>query len=232
MSEAKSHRKIQSFVKRSGRLSKAQYLGLNDLWSDFGVEINDKELINFDGVFEKQNDITLEVGFGNGDSLLEMAIKQPHQNFIGIEVYEAGVGRIINEASKQNVSNLKIIKDDAVEVIANNIADESISHFQLFFPDPWHKKRHHKRRIVQTSFLDLLSRKLKIDGTVHIATDWENYAEHIMETLEMHHHFKNLVGDHTYSERPKDRPLTKFENRGNRLGHGVWDLLFKNTKGG
>ena len=232
MSEAKGHRKIQSFVKRSGRLSKAQSLGLNDLWSDFGVEINDKELINFDGVFEKQNDITLEVGFGNGDSLLEMAINQPHQNFIGIEVYEAGVGRIINEASKQNVSNLKIIKDDAVEVIANNIADESISHFQLFFPDPWHKKRHHKRRIVQTSFLDLLSRKLKINGTVHIATDWENYAEHIMETLEAHPHFKNIAGGHIYSERPKDRPLTKFENRGHKLGHGVWDLLFKNTKGG
>ena len=232
MSEVKGHRKIQSFVKRSGRLSKAQSLGLNDLWSDFGVETNDKELINFDRIFVKQNDITLEVGFGNGDSLLEMAINQPHQNFIGIEVYEAGVGRIINEASKQNVSNLKIIKDDAVEVIANNIADESISHFQLFFPDPWHKKRHHKRRIVQTSFLDLLSRKLKIDGTVHIATDWENYAEHIMETLEMHHHFKNLAGDHIYSKRPKDRPLTKFENRGHRLGHGVWDLLFKNTKGG
>ena len=232
MSEAKSHRKIQSFVKRSGRLSKAQFLGLNDLWSDFGVEINDKELINFDGVFEKQNDITLEVGFGNGDSLLEMAIKQPFQNFIGIEVYEAGVGRIINEASKQNVSNLKIIKDDAVEVIANNIADESISHFQLFFPDPWHKKKHHKRRIVQTSFLDLLSRKLKTNGAVHIATDWENYAEHIMETLEAHPHFKNIAGGHIYSERPKDRPLTKFENRGHKLGHGVWDLLFKNTKGG
>ena len=232
MSEAKGHRKIQSFVKRSGRLSKAQSLGLNNLWSDFGVEINDKELINFDGVFVAQNDITLEVGFGNGDSLLEMAINQPHQNFIGIEVYEAGVGRIINEASKQNVSNLKIIKDDAVEVIANNIADESISHFQLFFPDPWHKKRHHKRRIVQTSFLDLLSRKLKIDGTVHIATDWENYAEHIMETLEIHPHFKNLAGDHIYSERPKNRPLTKFENRGHKLGHGVWDLLFTKIKGG
>ena len=232
MSEAKGHRKIQSFVKRSGRLSKAQFLGLNNLWSDFGVEINDKELINFDRIFVKQNDITLEVGFGNGDSLLEMAIKQPFQNFIGIEVYEAGVGRIINEASKQNVSNLKIIKDDAVEVIANNIADESISHFQLFFPDPWHKKKHHKRRIVQTSFLDLLSRKLKTNGTVHIATDWENYAEHIMETLEAHPHFKNIAGGHIYSERPKDRPLTKFENRGHKLGHGVWDLLFKNTKGG
>jgi tRNA (guanine-N7-)-methyltransferase len=232
MSEAKSHRKIQSFVKRSGRLSKAQYLGLNDLWSDFGVEINDKELINFDRVFVKQNDITLEVGFGNGDSLLEMAIKQPFQNFIGIEVYEAGVGRIINEASKQNVSNLKIIKDDAVEVISNNIADESISHFQLFFPDPWHKKKHHKRRIVQTSFLDLLSKKLNNNGIVHIATDWENYAEHIMETLESHSHFKNCAGDHIYSERPEQRPLTKFENRGQKLGHGVWDIIFTNLKGG
>ncbi|MDC0981413.1 tRNA (guanosine(46)-N7)-methyltransferase TrmB [Candidatus Pseudothioglobus singularis] len=232
MSEAKSHRKIQSFVKRSGRLSKAQSLGLNNLWSDFGIEVHNNEIINFEAAFVKKNAITLEIGFGNGDSLLETAINQPNQNFIGIEVYEAGVGRIINEASKQNVSNLLIIKDDAVEIMANNISDNSISNFQLFFPDPWHKKRHHKRRIIQTSFLDLLSRKLKTNGTVHIATDWQNYAEHIMKTLEMHPHFKNLAGDYIYSKRPKDRPLTKFENRGHKLGHGVWDLLFKNIKGG
>jgi len=161
-----------------------------------------------------------------------MAIEQSNQNFLGIEVYEAGVGRLINEANKNKLTNLKIIKDDAVEVLTNNILDNSISHFQLFFPDPWHKKKHHKRRIVQISFLDLLSKKLKNDGVVHIATDWENYAEHIMESLESHPHFKNCAGDHMYSLRPKNRPLTKFENRGQKLGHGVWDIIFTNIEGG
>ena len=231
MMEVKYLRKIQSFVKRSGRLSKAQSTGLNELWGDYGVNINEK-ILNFDELFLNKNDITLEVGFGNGDSLLEMAIQQPDQNFLGIEVYEAGVGRLINEASKNNLSNLKIIKEDAVEILTNNISDNSLSCFQLFFPDPWHKKKHHKRRIVQISFLDLLSNKLKKDGIVHIATDWENYAEHIMELLESHSHFKNCAGDHMYSLRPKNRPLTKFENRGQKLGHGVWDIIFTNIKGG
>ena len=231
MTEVKYLRKIQSFVRRSGRISKAQSIGLNELWHDYGVDLNEKKL-DFKKLFLSKNNVTLEVGFGNGDSLLEMAIDQPNQNFLGIEVYEAGVGRLINEANKNKLSNLKIIKDDAVEVLKNNILDNSISHFQLFFPDPWHKKKHHKRRIVQISFLDLLSKKLKKDGVVHIATDWENYAEHIMELLESHSHFKNCAGDHMYSLRPKNRPLTKFENRGQKLGHGVWDIIFTNIKGG
>ena len=231
MTEAKQLRKIQSFVKRSGRLSKGQSLGLNELWSDYGIDV-DKSSLNFEEIYLNQNDITLEVGFGNGDSLIEMAIRQPDQNFLGIEVYEAGVGRVVNEASKKNINNLKVIKEDAVEVLENNILDSSISNFQLFFPDPWNKKRHHKRRIVQMSFLDLLSKKLKDHGIVHIATDWENYAEHIMETLESHPYFKNCAGAHRYSLRPEYRPLTKFENRGQKLGHGVWDIIFTNIKGG
>ena len=231
MSNEKPLRKIQSFVRRSGRLSKAQAIGLNELWDDYGINPNGK-LLNLNKLFLSPNNVTLEVGFGNGDSLLEMAIQNPNINFLGIEVYEAGVGRLINEASKNKLTNLKIIKEDAVEVLNNNIPDDSISHFQLFFPDPWHKKRHHKRRIVQTSFLNLLTKKLKNNGIVHIATDWENYAEHIMETLESHSHFKNCAGDHIYSERPEQRPLTKFENRGQKLGHGVWDIIFTNLKGG
>ena len=211
MSQAKNLRKIQSFVKRSGRLSKGQSLGLTELWRDYGIDI-DKKMLDLEGIFSNQNDITIEIGFGNGDSLLEMAIKQPDMNFLGIEVYEAGVGRLVNEASKKNVSNLRVIKEDAVEVIENNIPDKSISHCQLFFPDPWHKKRHHKRRIVQMSFLDLLSNKLKENGIVHIATDWEDYAELILEMLESHSRYKKCSGDHSYSERPKNRPLTKFEN--------------------
>ncbi len=231
MTEEKYLRKIQSFVRRSGRISKAQSVGLSELWNDYGINVDTKTL-NFDELFVTKNPITLEVGFGNGDSLLEMAIKQPNQNFLGIEVYEAGVGRLINEASKNNLSNLKVIKEDAVEILTNNISDNSFSHFQLFFPDPWHKKKHHKRRIVQIDFLNLLSKKIKDNGIVHIATDWENYAEHIMDTLESHPHFKNCAGDHIYSERPINRPLTKFENRGQKLGHGVWDIIFTKIKGG
>ena len=204
MTEVKSIRKIQSFIKSSGRLSKAQAFALNELWPDYGVSLRDDQ-INFGELFMNSHDVTLEIGFGNGDSLLEMAIQQPKQNFLGIEVYEAGVGRLINEAKKNQLSNLKIIKEDAVEVLQNYIPDDSLSKFQLFFPDPWHKKRHHKRRIIQTSFLDILTKKLKTDGIVHIATDWEDYAEHIMEPLESHQHFKNTLGDHIYSPRPKLR---------------------------
>ena len=231
MNEAKSLRKIQSFVRRSGRLSKAQATALHELWPNYGVSLTGKQL-DFVELFKNSRDVTLEVGFGNGDSLLEMATQQPQQNFLGIEVYEAGVGRLINEANKRRLSNLKIIKEDAVEALQNYIPDDGLSKFQLFFPDPWHKKRHHKRRIIQMSFLDILAKKLKTGGIVHIATDWENYAEHIMETLESHQHFKNTLGDHIYSSRPKHRPLTKFENRGQKLGHGIWEIIFTNSKGG
>ena len=230
MSETKPLRKIQSFVRRSGRLSKAQSTGLNELWPTYGVNLDNKT-INLDELFIKAQNVTLEVGFGNGDSLLEMALQQPQNNFLGIEVYEAGIGRLINEANKKQISNLKIIKGDAVEILESNIEDDSISCLQLFFPDPWHKKKHHKRRIIQTSFLDTLKNKLINGGIVHIATDWENYAEHIMETMESHPDFKNTAGDHIYSPRPKHRPLTKFENRGQNLGHGVWDIIFINSKG-
>jgi tRNA (guanine-N7-)-methyltransferase len=218
-------RKIQSFVRRSGRLTEGQKAGLNDFWPDFGIDLP-KGLIDFDRLFKKTQPITLEIGFGNGDSLLEMAIAAPNQNFLGIEVYEAGVGRLINEAHKHQLTNLKIIKADAVEVLKHHIKNNSFETFQLFFPDPWHKKKHHKRRIVQTVFLDLISNKLQDGGTIHIATDWENYAQHMMETLEDHTHFKNALGAHTYSVRPKHRPITKFERRGERLSHGVWDLIF------
>jgi len=231
MSDNKHIRTIQSFVRRSGRLSKAQKIGLNELWPNYGVELVDGRMLDFGELFAKKQDVVLEVGFGNGDSLLAMAIDQPQTNFLGIEVYEAGIGRLINEANKHQLSNLKIIKNDAVEVLKHHIDNDSLSAFQLFFPDPWHKKKHHKRRILQTSLLDMLTDKLKTHGIIHIATDWENYAEHIMETMEAHPHFKNTLGDHIYSPRPAHRPLTKFENRGQRLGHGVWDILFTNTKG-
>ncbi|WP_246260771.1 tRNA (guanosine(46)-N7)-methyltransferase TrmB [Candidatus Ruthia endofausta] len=222
-------RKIQSFVRRSGRLTLGQKMGLTELWANYGVDLP-KGRINLDALFVKRQKIVLEVGFGNGDSLLEMAIKIPDRNFLGIEVYEAGIGRLINEAYKHQLSNLKIIKADAVEVLTNHIKDGSFNRFQLFFPDPWHKKKHHKRRIVQTDFLDLLSRKIIKGGKVHMATDWAHYATAMMNTLENHPHFKNTQNGPIYSPRSEYRPITKFERRGHRLGHGVWDLIFINEK--
>ena len=229
MSE-KTIRKIQSFVKRSGRLTEGQKYGLNELWPEYGINPTADNIIDFGSIFKKPQDIILEIGFGNGDSLLQMAINEPEHNFLGIEVYEAGVGRLINEAHKHNLTNLKVIKEDAVEVLKNNIASNSLSGFQLYFADPWHKKKHHKRRIVQNEFMDMMSEKLINSGFVHMATDWEHYAEQMMETLEMHAHFKNTLDAHIYSPRPERRPITKFERRGERLGHGVWDLIFTNEK--
>lgn len=226
----KKVRKIQSFVKRSGRLTEGQKYGLNELWPDYGIKPQAEKFINFDVVFAKSQPIILEIGFGNGDSLLEMAINEPYHNFLGIEVYEAGVGRLINEAYKHQLTNLKIIKEDAVEVLKNNISNDSLFGFQLYFADPWHKKKHHKRRIVQNEFMDVVSKKLINSGFVHMATDWEHYAEQMMETLENHAHFKNTTTAHNYLPRPERRPVTKFERRGQRLGHGVWDMIFTNEK--
>ena len=229
MSAEKHLRKIQSFVKRSGRLTEGQRFGLNELWPKYGIDINDS-IIDFEKIFEKIQPTILEIGFGNGDSLLEIATNEPKRNFLGIEVYEAGVGRLVNEANKRSLTNIKIIKEDAVEVLKNNIANDSLSGFQLYFPDPWHKKKHHKRRIVRPEFMDIISSKLINGSFVHMATDWENYAEHMMEVLEKHKNFKNTQSVHIYSPRPERRPITKFEKRGERLGHGVWDLIFNYEK--
>jgi tRNA (guanine-N7-)-methyltransferase len=222
-------RTIQSFVRRSGRLTLGQKMGLTEFWADYGVNLPNGK-IDLKRLFVKQQQIILEIGFGNGDSLLEMAINSPDKNFLGIEVYEAGIGRLINEAYKHQLTNLKIIKSDAVEVLTQHIADDSLDGFQLFFPDPWHKKKHFKRRLVQNDFMEIISKKLINGGFAHIATDWQHYAEQIMQTLENHAHFKNSLNAYTYAPKPKHRPITKFEKRGTKLGHGVWDLIFINEK--
>lgn len=220
-----NQRKIQSFVRRSGRLTVGQKAGLSEFWHLYGVEV-DKKLLDIECLFSKPQPTVLEIGFGNGDSLLRMAMESPWYNFLGVEVYQAGVGRLINEAHKNQLENLKIIKDDGFEVLKNNLPDDSLIKFQLFFPDPWHKKKHIKRRLVQFELLDLLCQKIINGGTVHMATDWQNYAQQMLRMLESHPHFKNTQTTHIYSLRPKHRPITKFERRGMRLGHKVWDLIF------
>ena len=224
--EGKYIRKVRSFVKREGRLTKGQAKALEDNWSTMGLNHQDG-LLDFTKVFGNDNPVVLEIGFGMGKSLVEMAKNAPNTNFIGIEVHRPGVGACLMDASEAGVTNLRVYEHDAVEVLADCIADSSLAKLQLFFPDPWHKKRHHKRRIVQPEFVENLRSKLKIGGVFHMATDWENYAEHMLEVMTAAEKFKNQSETNDYMPRPDDRPLTKFEQRGHRLGHGVWDLMFE-----
>ena len=221
-------RRIRSFVKREGRLTTGQQRALDTLFPQYGIESSEQKL-ELDAVFGRKAPRILEIGFGNGTSLAEMAAKNPQQDYIGIEVHRPGVGNLLIQIEKQGLSNLRVINDDAVDVLNNMIADESLDAVYLFFADPWHKKRHHKRRIVQPAFAQLVRSKLKSGGLFHMATDWENYAEHMMEVMTAATGFTNTAGEGQYLPRPDYRPLTKFEQRGQRLGHGVWDLIFRKT---
>lgn len=219
-------RRIRSFVKREGRLTKGQAKALEDCWPNMGLT-HAQGLQNFEELFGRQAPVVLEIGFGMGKSLVEMAIAESDKDFIGIEVHRPGVGACLADANEAGITNLRLYEHDAVEVLADCIADNSLSRVQLFFPDPWHKKRHHKRRIVQPEFVQKLRQKLMIGGVFHMATDWENYAEHMLEVMSQAEGYKNQSATQDYVPRPDHRPLTKFEQRGHRLGHGVWDLMFE-----
>lgn len=221
-------REIKSFVLRQGRLTPGQQKAFDTLWPHYGINY-EKQQLDLKAIFSNDHPVVLEIGFGNGDSLAQMAVDQPHINFLGIEVHRPGVGHLLLQIEKHQLSNLRIISHDAVEVIRDCLPDNCLEGVQLFFPDPWHKKRHHKRRIVQASFLDLISRVIRPGGFFHAATDWENYAEHIRDALSSHSVFQNTSAD-GYIERPVSRPLTKFEQRGQKLGHGVWDIMAINNK--
>ncbi|MGN1393327.1 MAG: tRNA (guanosine(46)-N7)-methyltransferase TrmB [Succinivibrionaceae bacterium] len=220
-------RRIKSYVLREGRLTVGQERALNELWPLWGIEYKEEQ-IDFCKIFGRdESPTTIEIGFGMGKSLVEMAKNETNRNFIGIEVHTPGIGSCLSDIRNENLSNLRIIHHDAIEVFQNMIPDDSINTIQLFFPDPWHKARHHKRRIVKESFLDLIIPKLKTGGKIHMATDWENYAEQMLEVLSTDQRLKNTSENNTYVPRPETRPLTKFELRGQRLGHGVWDLIFE-----
>ena len=221
-------RRIRSFVKREGRLTVGQERALALLFPLYGLALEDRKL-NLEDVFGRSAPVIFEIGFGNGSSLAEMAANNPQQNYIGVEVHRPGVGNLLLQIEERKLSNLRVINDDAVDVLKQMIPDESLDAVYLFFADPWHKKRHHKRRIVQKYFVQLLRKKLKSGGVFHIATDWENYAQHMMTIMSEAEGFENVAGKNQYIPKPGYRPLTKFEQRGQRLGHGVWDLLFKKT---
>ena len=220
---------IRSYVIRSGRITPAQEKALAEDWAVFGLDLHQGSTALTQAFPNPANELVLEIGFGMGDSLLEMAEKNPAQNFIGIEVHVPGVGRLMSEARKRNLQNLRIFCAAAIDVLHDCIADGSLSRVQLYFPDPWHKSRHHKRRIVQPDFIHLIAQKLRTDGVLHMATDWEPYAEVMLEVASAHSQLTNMAGDAQYSARPDYRPETKFERRGENLGHVVHDLLFQKT---
>lgn len=222
-------RRIRSFVRRQGRLTKGQQHALDNYWPVMGVEYQ-AQPIDLVDLFGREGPVVLEIGFGMGASLVTMAGNNPQQNFLGIEVHSPGVGACLGSAHEAGVDNLRVMCHDAVEVLENMIPDNSLRMVQLFFPDPWHKARHNKRRIVQVPFAELVMRKLKLGGTFHMATDWESYAGHMLEVMSSIEGFKNQSEDNSYVPRPESRPLTKFEQRGQRLGHGVWDLMFERVK--
>jgi tRNA (guanine-N7-)-methyltransferase len=215
---------IRSFVLRAGRMTEGQRSAFDDHWPQYGLSLFDGPL-DAEKAFANANALVLEIGFGMGDSLLTMAKAEPHLNFIGIEVHPPGVGRLVNTAHKDQVQNIKVYLADAQDVLSDCIADQSLTRFQLYFPDPWHKKKHQKRRIVQPEFVAVAARKLKPGGILHMATDWQDYAEQMLEVLSAEPLVRNTQTD--YSPRPEFRPTTKFETRGERLGHGVWDLVFQ-----
>ena len=218
-------RQVRSYVRRQARFTPGQKQALTELWPQYGLELTEQPL-DYEKVFKRQAPLTLEIGFGMGTSLLEMAKAAPQKDFIGIEIHNPGVASLMRNLQEQSIANVRIFKVDAHDVLNSCILDDSLSEVLLFFPDPWPKKRHHKRRIVQAAFVELIYRKLKTGGIFHLATDWQAYAEHMLEVMSEAQGFVNSAGVGLYAERPTHRPLTKFEARGQKLGHGVWDLIF------
>ncbi len=219
------NRPIRSFVLRAGRMTVGQQRGWDQGFPRYGLDASAGTL-DWNATWNSQGRRVVEIGFGMGDSLLAMAASSPSDRFLGIEVHRPGVGRLLGQALDQEIDNIRVFADDAVTVLDHCIAPASVDCLQIFFPDPWHKKRHHKRRLIQPEFVRKAVTLLANGGLLHLATDWSPYAEHMLEVLRAEPGLRNTATDDGYAERPSWRPETKFERRGERLGHGVWDLLF------
>lgn len=226
-SEATAVRRIRSFIRRQGRITQGQQYAIDHLWDTYCLDPG--LAYDFNQVFGRNAPLFIEIGFGNGECLAAMAAAHPHLDYIGIEVHKPGVGHLMLLLEQKELTNVRIFCHDAVEVLQRNICDNALNGIHLYFPDPWHKKRHHKRRIVNADFIALLTAKLKPGGYFHAATDWEKYALHILQILQQNTRLQNTGTNNPFVSRPDYRPLTKFEKRGIKLGHGVWDLIFTKT---
>ncbi|ASG68377.1 tRNA (guanosine(46)-N7)-methyltransferase TrmB [Francisella halioticida] len=218
-------RQVKSYVQRSGRVTKKQQQALENYAEKYMIDYDQNRQINFSEVFANTNPVILEIGFGMGGSLIQMALENSEKNYLGIEVHKAGVGNILYEIKDQNIANLRIMSHDAVEILENMIVDQSLYGVQVYFPDPWHKKKHNKRRLVNQSNIDLFAKKLKIGGIFHYASDWLPYAKDVLKLLENNDKYQNMYLG--FAPRPEWRPLTKFEKRGQNLDHQISDILFK-----
>lgn len=224
--DRRTHRAIRSYVLRGGRLTTGQQRAFEQFWPHWGLDYRSTPL-DLGEIFGNDHPVFLEIGFGNGESLAEMARRHPERNYLGVEVHAPGVGHLLLRLHEYGCRNVRVIKHDAVEVLQHMVPTASLDGVYLFFPDPWHKKRHHKRRILQPSLIDRLAKVIRPGGFFHAATDWQDYAEHMLDVLGADRgRFRNQAGPGNFTPRPDDRPLTKFEQRGQRLGHGVWDLVF------
>lgn len=223
-------RRIRSFALRTGRMTDGQRNAYDASWPRYGLSLADGKL-DLSAVFGRRAPLVFEIGFGMGQSLAEMAINEPDKDFIGVEVHTPGVAKLMMLCEQHQLSNIRIYRADALDVLTQCIPVNAISRLQLFFPDPWHKTKHNKRRIVQPAFIELIDSYMQPQGLIHFATDWQPYAKHMLAVLQQYPHLHNLSPTGDYCERPATRPITKFERRGERLGHGVWDLLFRKQAG-
>lgn len=224
------HRAVRSFVLRQGRFTEAQQRAFDGLWPRFGLDYTGAPR-DFDAVFGRSAPRVVEIGFGNGDALRFAVARDPARDHIGLEVHAPGVGRLLNALEADDAHHVRVYHHDAVEVLIHEIADGSLDEVRIYFPDPWHKKRHNKRRLVQPEFAALLVRKLRVGGRLHLATDWAPYAEHMWDVLDATPGLANRAGPRGHVPRPAWRPQTHFETRGQKLGHGVWDLLYDRIDG-
>ena len=219
-------RPVRSFVLRGGRLTEGQKRALEELWPCFGIEPGEGEL-DFATLFGNDHPLIVEIGFGNGEATWRMAAAHPEENYLGVEVHRPGVGRLLLMLEEHDIHNVRIACEDAVDFLGKRVPPASLEGVRIYFPDPWPKKRHHKRRIIQRPFVDLLAQKMKPGGILHMATDWEPYAEHMLEVMHEAPEFENLSANGGACRQPQWRPSTKYEQRGERLGHAVSDLLFR-----
>jgi tRNA (guanine-N7-)-methyltransferase len=218
-------RHIRSFVLRAGRLTSAQERALTEHWPAYGIEL-EEEPLDLERIFGRRAPRCLEIGFGAGEVIGNLAENNPHIDYLGIEVHRPGVGRLLLRAAAAGVRNVRVICHDAVEVLRDYVHDGCFDEILVFFPDPWHKKRHHKRRLIDAAFVSCLASKLRAGGTLRLATDWQDYAEQILAVCNAAADLASQSADLTYVARPQFRPQTRFERRGARLGHGVWDLAY------